>query len=893
MLVTVVGIAVASNGNGRATTRVIADTANGIDKFIFKIRGCEILHELSDATALKCPADIVPKLNVREDTIFHIMDMGANLQINADDVWALGYTGLGVTVAILDTGIDTDNPELINSIVGGQGFGYATYEDDHGHGTHVAGIITANGVGGTPLGYAKGVAPDAGVWMAKVCDASGSCYSSDIAAAIEYVVKGPDGTPNTGDEPAKIISISLGGGGTSRANCDSDYLASKVNWAVNNGVTVVAAAGNTAGKVSSPGCASKAIAVGAVDKSDVRASWSGTGSALGIMAPGVSIYSSLPGNTYASWSGTSMATPHISATVALLRQANPSLTDSQIKDALYKTAKDLGTSNWDKYYGWGRVDTLGAVNYVKPPEPECTEPADCDDGLYCNGAETCISGVCQAGTPMDCSALSDQCNNGVCDEGVDNCIAQPKVDGTTCDDGLYCNVGETCQAGVCIGGATRNCGDGVTCTADSCNETSDNCENVWPTCGISDGCCGPECSSANDLDCPTGVLCWSGSNQYLYNNNNQAKKFCKCAQGTYGYKSYSSKRLKSTVYKYQDTGNNENWAVTSQTSYTPVYSVTCTDSKAYLTNRDYYSKQTRLPTPTKWGWGVDKKMKKIFSTILGLAVLFSILSVPVATRAVSSTSSAQELITSLQQQIEKLKTQITELNAQLESLRQLKGEVKETVKEVKGTLQLIKQLRRGMTGDDVKLLQEFLATDPDIYPEGLISGYFGPMTERAVKKLQKRMCLDQVGNVGPQTLRRINELLEEGAGKSYGGEGGHVPAGLLRAPGIQQKLCATSTPDTTAPVISDVVATSTTATTTQIKWLTNEKANSKVWYSTSTPVVATTTTPVVSSSDYVTSHSINLTGLTATTTYYYLVSSADKSGNATTATEKSFTTLSQ
>jgi len=286
-------------------------------------------------------------------------------------------------------------------------------------------------------------------------------------------------------------------------------------------------------------------------------------------------------------------------------------------------------------------------------------------------------------------------------------------------------------------------------------------------------------------------------------------------------------------------------------------------------------------------------MKKIFSTILGLAVLFSILSVPVATRAVSSTSSAQELITSLQQQIEKLKTQITELNAQLESLRQLKGEVKETVKEVKGTLQLIKQLRRGMTGDDVKLLQEFLATDPDIYPEGLISGYFGPMTERAVKKLQKRMCLDQVGNVGPQTLRRINELLEEGAGKSYGGEGGHVPAGLLRAPGIQQKLCATSTPDTTAPVISDVVATSTTATTTQIKWLTNEKANSKVWYSTSTPVVTTTSTAAVSSPDYVLNHSIALSGLTASTTYYYLVTSTDKSGNTTTSAEKSFTTLSQ
>jgi len=285
---------------------------------------------------------------------------------------------------------------------------------------------------------------------------------------------------------------------------------------------------------------------------------------------------------------------------------------------------------------------------------------------------------------------------------------------------------------------------------------------------------------------------------------------------------------------------------------------------------------------------ISNGVKKVFSTILGLAVLFSILSVPVATRAVSSTSSVQELITSLQAQIATLNAKIAELNVQLESLRQAQGEVKEATKEVKGTLQLIKQLRRGMTGDDVKLLQEFLVTDPDIYPEGLITGYFGPLTERAVKKLQERMCLDQVGNVGPKTLSKINELLTEGAGSS-----GKIPPGLLIAPGIQKKLCATSTPDTIVPVISDVMATSTTASTTQIKWLTNELSNSKVWYSTSTLIVVATSTSIASSSDYVLNHAITLSDLTATTTYYYLVTSADKSGNTATATEKSFTTLGQ
>jgi subtilisin family serine protease len=224
--------------------------------------------------------------------------------------------------------------------------------DDYGHGTHVSGIITADGIDTN----AKGVAPDAKIWMAKVCDASGSCYVSDIAAAIEYVVE---------NKIAKVMNISLGGGGTNKSDCDSNYLAQKVNWAVDNGVTVVAAAGNTAGIVSSPACASKAIAVGAVDKNDKRARWSGTGLALDIMAPGVSIYSTLPNNSYASYSGTSMATPHVAATVALLLEKNSNLTDSQIKDALYKTAKDLGKTGWDKYYGWGRVDALGAINYVK------------------------------------------------------------------------------------------------------------------------------------------------------------------------------------------------------------------------------------------------------------------------------------------------------------------------------------------------------------------------------------------------------------------------------------------------------------------------------------------------------------------------------------------------
>ena len=84
------------------------------------------------------------------------------------------------------------------------------------------------------------------------------------------------------------------------------------------------------------------------------------------------------------------------------------------------------------------------------------------------------------------------------------------------------------------------------------------------------------------------VICWNGGYQYLYRNNSQAQKFCKCAQGTYGYKSYTSKIARATVYQYVDTGNNENWSVTSRSSNLPVYQVTCTDGVAYPINKDYY-----------------------------------------------------------------------------------------------------------------------------------------------------------------------------------------------------------------------------------------------------------------------------------------------------------------
>jgi subtilisin family serine protease len=406
-----------NTGNGK---RLIVDTTSPIDRLIFRIKGCAIVHELDDATALKCPVGVMVP-NAREDRIFQISDLEADRQIGSDDVWSMGIDGSGVTVAVLDTGIDTDHPELTDSIVGCETFveGTTTCEDDHGHGTHVSGIITANGVNAD----AKGVAPGAGIYMYKVCDAHGSCYESDMMAAMDAAV-------NT---DAKVMSISIGGGNFAGENCDGDPLADKVNWVVSHGIAVAVASGNNQYYVSSPACASGAIAVGAVDKTGLMASFSNFGPALDIVAPGVSIYSSII-NGYASWSGTSMSTPHVSGTVALMLDANPGLDVDQIKSALYDTANPInpdsvcygvvrqkGRAVWvgvvectSDHYGAGIVDAYGAVNQILSVTTTTTSTT----------SSTTTTSTTTTTEPTTCKIRGVKCNcDGACNqkETVDTC----------------------------------------------------------------------------------------------------------------------------------------------------------------------------------------------------------------------------------------------------------------------------------------------------------------------------------------------------------------------------------------------------------------------------------------------------------------------------------------
>jgi len=338
---------------GEGKKRIIA---KGSDVEDLVSEGCSLIKKGKVVSALNCPENVVSARGLELDLEVFAVDASSVQQINANAVWTLGYNGTGRVVAVLDTGIATGHPELADSVAGGACFisGCTSFEDDNGHGTHVSGIITANGVNANAIG----AAPGAGVWSGKVLNAQGSGYFSDVIEAIYYVAD---------NVAADAISMSLGTSppytykGT---NCDGvlPSLKTAIYYAISKGKSVVAAAGNSGGSgISIPGCVSKVITVGAVDDNSVVTSWSGKGKSLELVAPGVTILSSVIGGGYDSWSGTSMATPHVSAVVALMMQKNSTLAPDQVTSKLTSTATDLGKAGYDTSYGYGIVNALAAV----------------------------------------------------------------------------------------------------------------------------------------------------------------------------------------------------------------------------------------------------------------------------------------------------------------------------------------------------------------------------------------------------------------------------------------------------------------------------------------------------------------------------------------------------
>lgn len=296
---------------------------------------------------------------------------GSVALVGSETVWALknsndeAVTGSGVTVAILDTGIDYRHPDLGGclgtecKVVGGYNFvegeDFTDPMDYQGHGTHVAGIVAAKGT-------LRGVAPDAKLYAFKVLDDTGSGLDSAIIAGLERAVD-PDGDPLT-DDQVDVINMSLGGWGA----YDSP-LSQAANNAMDAGIIVVVAAGNDGGysSIGSPGNAERVITVGASDNDDAIAGFSSRGPINGqsylkpeLVAPGVNINSAAPGGGYAIHSGTSMAAPHVAGGAALLKQLRPELNAQEIKSLLIFNTKDIAEDIFTQ--GAGRMDLVAAAD---------------------------------------------------------------------------------------------------------------------------------------------------------------------------------------------------------------------------------------------------------------------------------------------------------------------------------------------------------------------------------------------------------------------------------------------------------------------------------------------------------------------------------------------------
>jgi subtilisin family serine protease len=271
--------------------------------------------------------------------------------------------GAGIVVAIIDTGVDYTHPALGEGfgagfkVIGGWDFvnNDADPMDDHGHGTHVAGIIAADGDG------LLGVAPDVSLLAYKVLDSNGSGNEADVIAGIDRTVD-PDGNGDPADH-VDVVNMSLGSTATG-----DDPVATAVQNAIAAGVIFCVSAGNSGeyGNISSPAIAPAAITVGAADRNDKIAAFSSRGPSFDygikpeLVAPGVDILSSVPNGGKLEASGTSMAAPYVAGVAALVKALHESWSPAEVKAAIVTSTATLAEDVM--VAGAGRADVSAATN---------------------------------------------------------------------------------------------------------------------------------------------------------------------------------------------------------------------------------------------------------------------------------------------------------------------------------------------------------------------------------------------------------------------------------------------------------------------------------------------------------------------------------------------------
>jgi hypothetical protein len=324
-------------------------------------------------------------LDATPDDPYYATNQGPYLnRLEMPAAWDYAMGQSGVIIAVLDTGVYADHPDLASGIWtnskefygksgiddDGNGFiddvhgwnfpdGNNQIYDDYGHGTHVAGIAAArinNGVG------IAGMAGGATIMPVDVFNYAIGTYE-DLIRAIIYAT----------DNGARVINMSLGATSYSRGE------EAAVDYAWNHGVVVVAAAGNTGRNTYHyPAAHRNAIAVAATDANDNRAGFSTYGDFVDVAAPGVSVLSTLTSGGYGAMSGTSMATPHVAGLAALLFSLNPQLTNTQVRELIETNVDDFGAAGWDPYFGSGRINARKSLAVAVPP-PLGEWPVGCQD----------------------------------------------------------------------------------------------------------------------------------------------------------------------------------------------------------------------------------------------------------------------------------------------------------------------------------------------------------------------------------------------------------------------------------------------------------------------------------------------------------------------------------
>ena len=390
--------------------------------------------------------------------------------IRAPELWGAGYDGTGSVVANMDTGVDAYHPDLAASWRGGSNSWFdpngehSTPYDRDGHGTQAMSLMVGGDAGGSSIGVSPGAR-----WIAvKIYNDAGLASLSGIHQGFQWLLD-PDGNPATNDTP-DVVSNSWGfpnlvGQCYTEFNADMAVLKAA-------GIAVVFSGGNQGqlGSVS-PGDNPESFAVGAVDSSINVAATSSRGPSAcdgsffpEVVAPGVNVRvadltsgGAIP-NSYISVSGTSFAAPHVAGTMALLRQANPDSSVTELEQALIDSAVDLGATGADNDSGYGLIDAVVASDLITGYQgPTCTD-AD-NDGFYAEAG---------CGTALDCDESDATINPDACDikrDGIDqNCDGEDRTKGKSCpvaDDGGGDTGGDSEGKGNTCSDALDNDGDGL------------------------------------------------------------------------------------------------------------------------------------------------------------------------------------------------------------------------------------------------------------------------------------------------------------------------------------------------------------------------------------------------------------------------------------------------